>query len=82
MNNYERKKIESELRAFTSKHLEKPARCKNLDQIRFNISEMARKIEELEMTCNYAPEWAYAMLAQYNARQNSFLFADFRNSYR
>lgn len=82
MNSYERKKIELELRVFISKHLEKPADCRNLDQIRFYISELARKIEAFELTCNYAPEWAYTMLAQYNAKQNAFLFADFRKSYR
>lgn len=80
--NYEQKKIEMELRAFTSKNFEKPANCRNLEQIRFYIKELSRKIEEIESKCNYAPEWAYAMLAQYNARQNSFLLADFKNAYR
>ena len=82
MSLYERKKAELELRAFTTKHLEKPADCRNLDQIRFYIRELARKIEELEVTCNYAPEWAYTMLAQYNEKQNAYLFADFKKSYR
>lgn len=82
MTDYERKKIEMDLKAFTSKHLEKPSECRNPEQIRFYLKELAKKIEALEQSCNYAPDWAYAMLAQYNARQNSFLLVEFRNSYR
>jgi hypothetical protein len=82
MTDYERKKIEMELKVFASKHLERPSECKNPDQIRFYVKALAKKIETLEQTCNYAPDWAYTMLAQYNAKQNSFLFVEFKNSYR
>ncbi len=82
MGDHERKKIDIELKVFTLKHFERPSECRNLDQIRFYVRELARKIEEIEKECNYAPDWAYAMLAQYNARQNSFLLAEFRNMYR
>ena len=82
MTDYERKKVEMDLRAFISKHLEKPSECRNLDQIRFYVKELSGKIKALEQTCNYAPDWAYTMLAQYNAKQNSFLFSEFQNSYR
>ena len=82
MTEYERKKIDMELKVFASKHLEKPADCRNIDQIRLYVGELASKIRDLEVACNYAPDWAYAMLAQYNAKQNTFLFAEFRNSYR
>jgi hypothetical protein len=81
MTDYERKRIEMELKNFTSKHFEKPSACRNLDQIRFYVAELSRKISELESRCNYAPEWAYAMLAQYNARQNTMLWADFKKAY-
>lgn len=82
MTEYERKKIEMDLRLFTSKHLEKPSECRNPDQIRFYVRELSKKIADLESSCNYAPDWAYSLLAQYNAKQNSFVFAEFRNSYR
>jgi hypothetical protein len=82
MTEYERKKIEFELKAFTSKHLQKPSECKNPDQIRFYLNELAERIEALERTCNYAPDWGYVMLALSNAKQNSLLFAEFKNSYR
>jgi hypothetical protein len=77
MTDYEPRKAEMELRNFTSAHFEKPSECRNPDQIRIYVSEPARRIEELEATCNYAP-----LLAQYRARQNSFLAVDFTNTYR
>jgi hypothetical protein len=81
MSQFEQKKIEMELKAFTSKNFEKPADCKNLDQIRFYVSELAQRIEQLEKTFCYVPAWAYALLAQYNSAQNRFIHAEFQNSY-
>ncbi len=81
MTDYERKKIEIELRSFTSKNFERPTDCKNLEQIRFYVRELCLKIELLEDQHQYVPESAYTLLAQYNARQNSFLNIDFRNAY-
>jgi hypothetical protein len=81
MTDYERKKIDIELRSFVSRHLKKPASCHNREQIRFYISELAARIEALQRAFHYAPEWAYSMLAQYNERQNSFLVGEFRSSY-
>lgn len=82
MTDYERKRIDMELKNFTSRHFEKPSDCRNPDQIRLYVGELASKIEAIEKACNYAPAWAYTMLAQYNEKQNSLLFAEFRNSYR
>lgn len=81
MSDYEIKKLEMELKQFTSKNFEKPSRCRNLEQIRFYVRELCLKIEELETRFNYVPSSAYALLAQYNARQNSMLQADFVNTY-
>jgi hypothetical protein len=81
MSGFERKKIEMELKAFTSRNFEKPGDCRNLDQIRFYVSELAQKIEEMEKRFSYVPEWAYALLAQYNSAQNRFINADFQKSY-
>jgi hypothetical protein len=82
MTDYERKKIEMELKVFASKHLEKPSEYRNPDQVRFYVKAMAKEIETLKKKCNYAPPWAYTMPAQCNAMQNSLLFAEFTNSYR
>ena len=81
MSDYERKKIDLELRSFVSKHLEKPANCQNFEQIRFYITELAARIEALQHAFDYVPEWAYSMLAQYNEKQNSFLLGEFRSTY-
>lgn len=81
MNGYEHKKLELELRSFTSRNFERPADCRNLDQIRFYVKELCDKIEEYNSRFNYVPEWAYALLAQYNAHQNKFIQREFRNTY-
>jgi hypothetical protein len=81
MSDYERKKIEMELRMFTSRNFEKPSECKNLDQIRFYVRELCLKIEDLDRQFHYVPQWAYALLAQYNSKQNSLINLDFRNTY-
>lgn len=73
MSDLERKNIEQELKSFTSRNFERPSDCKNLDQVRFYVRELCTKIEELEARFNYAPQWAYSLLAQYNSRQNSML---------
>lgn len=81
MSDYERKKIELDLKAFTSRNFEKPSECRNLDQIRFYVRELCLKIEELESQFHYVPQWAYSLLAQYNSRQNTMISFDFRNTY-
>lgn len=82
MNDFERKKIEMELRSFTSKNFERPADCRNKEQIRYYIRELGLKIQELEGRCNYVPDWAYSLLAQYNAQQNKMIHMDFRKTYK
>lgn len=81
MTDIERKEIELDLKAFTSRNFVKPAECRNLEQTRFYVKELCQKIEELEGRFNYAPQWAYALLAQYNSRQNSLIHVEFKKSY-
>ena len=81
MNDYQRKKIEMELKSFTSRNFEKPAECKNLLQIRFYVEELCSKIDEYQNRFNYVPGWVYGLLAQYNARQNQMIQIEFRNTY-
>lgn len=81
MSGYEKNKLDLELRAFASTHFEKPARCRDLEQIRFYVNELCRKIEEYEHRFSYVPSSAYTLLAQYNARQNSMLYQDFIKTY-
>ena len=81
MTEFERRKIEAELKVFTSKNFERPSDCRNLEQIRFYVRELCQKIEELEGRFNYVPNWAYILLAQYNARQNGMLHVEFISTY-
>ncbi len=81
MSDFEQKKIEMELKSFASRNFEKPSNCKNAEQIRYYVAELCKKIEALERQFNYVPEWAYALLAQYNAAQNRLIYREFRNNY-
>jgi hypothetical protein len=81
MSDFEKRKLEIELRNFTTRNFEKPSDCRNLDQIRFYVSELCAKISEYENRFNYVPTWAYSLLAQYNIAQNSMLHTEFRNAY-
>ena len=64
---------ERELEMFTARNFEKPADCKDLEQIRFYVRELCIKIEELERRFEYVPNSAYSLLAQYNSKQNSLI---------
>jgi hypothetical protein len=81
MSDFEKKKLDMELSNFALKNFERPANCKNLDQIRFYVKELCAKIEEFEKRFNYVPAYAYTLLSQYNALQNKLLSSEFRNTY-
>ena len=81
MTPYQQKKLEEELKQFASKNFEKPSDCKNCDQIRFYVQELCNKIEEYKNQFNYVPNWAYGLLAQYNARQNDMIHVQHKNTY-
>ena len=81
MTSFEQQRIETNLRIFTARNFERPSDCKNLDQVRFYVRELCLKIEELESKFSYVPQWAYTLLAQYNARQNAMLHVDFKQLY-
>ena len=81
MSEFEKRHLESELRKFTSRNFVRPAECRNLDQIRFYISELCVKIEDYKRRFNYVPNTAYSLLSQYNSRQNSLLYRDFITQY-
>jgi len=81
MKAVDHKRIEADFKSFTSRNFEKPADCRNLEQIRFYVRELCQKIEEHEMRFNYVPNWAYVLLAQYNAKQNGMLHVEFVSTY-
>ena len=81
MSEFEKKHLDLELRNFTARNFVRPSDCRNLDQIRFYIRELCLKIEEYRRRFGYVPNTAYSLLSQYNSRQNSILYRDFRSSY-
>lgn len=81
MSEFEKKSLEMELKVFASRNFERPTDCRNLDQIRFYIRELCMKIEEYQKRFNYVPGTAYALLAQYNAQQNSIIHKEFLRTY-
>jgi hypothetical protein len=82
MTPVDRKKVESELNSFALRNFEKPADCKDLEQIRFYVRELCLKIEELEKRFEYVPSSAYQLLAQYNQKQNTIINKDLSNLYQ
>ncbi len=82
MNDSSKKKIDQDLKAFTTRNFTHPTECRNLEQIRFYIHELCSKIQELERRFDYVPGWAYQLLSQYKAKQNALVLRDFRNTYQ
>ena len=66
---------------FTKRNFEKPADCRNIEEVRFYVKELCFKIEEFENACCEAPDWAFALLAQYNNRHNQMLSVEFAKTY-
>jgi len=81
ITDHDRRKLEADLRIFATRNFVRPSECKNLEQVRFYVRELCLKIEELETKFNFVPASAYALLAQYNMRQNAIIDVDFRNTY-
>lgn len=81
MSEFEKKHLETELKKFTARNFVRPSECRNLEQIRFYIKELCAKIEDYKRRFNYVPNTAYALLSQYNLRQNAILYRDFVRNY-
>lgn len=81
MSEFEKKHLEMELKNFASRNFIRPSECRNLDQIRFYIGELCLKIEEYKKRFNYVPSTAYALLSQYNSKQNAILYREFVSNY-
>ena len=81
MSEFEKKRLDAELKKFAAKNFESPVRCRDLKQIQFYVRELCVKIEEFERRFNYVPGVAYSLLAQYNERQNSMISREFRRIY-
>lgn len=75
------RELDMDFRRFTENNLEKPSRCKNIEQAQYHVNELSVLIREFKERFNYVPNAAYQLLAQYNQIQNQILFQDFKNTY-
>ena len=81
MSERDKKTLDQELKKFTTRHFETPGKCRNLDQIRYYVQELCEKIQDYDRRFRYVPQVAYTLLAQYNAKQNTLLYEEFKNTY-
>jgi len=81
MSEFEKRSLELEVRRFASRNFTKPSECRNLDQVRYYIQELCTRIEDYKRRFNYVPMAAYALLSQYNSKQNTLLYHDFLQRY-
>jgi hypothetical protein len=82
MSEFEKKKLDMELKAFTSRNFVRPSDCRNIAQIQFYVRELCVKIEQYESSFNYVPEWAYGLLSQYNLVQNKLIQVESRHAFQ
>ncbi|MEM7107396.1 MAG: hypothetical protein AAF519_04150 [Bacteroidota bacterium] len=82
MTDFEKKRLEFDFFGFIKKNFAKPRQCKNIDELRFYIKELADKIEDMKVSQGYVPNSAYQLLAEYNRIQNKILFTEFKNTYQ
>lgn len=81
MSTYEKKKIDTEFKKFTSLNFEKPGKCKSLGQLHYYVSELTQKIKELKQRFNYVPDRAFELLTEYNKMLNSLVFKNYQEVY-
>lgn len=73
MTAYEKVRIDQEMRVFALKSFEKPAFCRNAEQVRYYSTEWRAKIAEYESQYNFVPAWAYALLEEYLSKETMML---------
>jgi len=81
VSDYEKHRLDEELKSFVSRNFIRPNYCNNLDQIRFYVRELCKKIEEYQARFDYVPQHAYVILNQYNMAQNRLIQQEFTKSY-
>ena len=81
MTTHDQKRLDREFEIFTKRNFQKPAKCKNEEELRFYIREISLEIEHYKRKHNYVPSAAYQLLAQYNRLLNRIVFTHFKNAY-
>lgn len=78
---FEKRRIEREFQIFASRNFERPAKCRNTEQIRYYVHELSMMIKGMERRKAIVPDSAYQLLSQYNQELNRKVYADFRSNY-
>lgn len=81
MSTYEKRKIDTDFKKFTSLNFEKPTKCKSLGQLHYYVQELTGKIKELRARFNYVPEKAFLLLTEYNTMVNNLVFKNYQEVY-
>jgi len=76
------KTVEREFRRFAKTTLVSPRKCKKLEQTRYNIFELHKKINEFRDKFNYVPDDARLLFNEYQVIQDRMVFENFRKYYQ
>jgi len=76
-----KKQAEKEFRRFVRRHLVKPGKCRNMDQTRFYIYELHKKMKELKLLYGYVPDDAHLLFTEYQDIQDRMVFRNFQTTY-
>ena len=70
-------RVDLQFERFFKRHFESPKKCRNVDQVRFYLGEINRKIEEYRENYNYVPARAEQLLSSYQRLYNRMVHSDF-----
>ena len=77
----EAKTVEREFRRFAKSTLISPRKCKKLEQTRYNIFELHKKINELNEKFHYVPDDARLLFNEYQLIQDRMIFKNYQKNY-
>ncbi|MCA6078859.1 hypothetical protein [Fulvivirga sedimenti] len=76
MNSKDKIRVDLQFDRFYQRHFDAPPACRNIDQVRFYLGELVRKIEEYKESYEYVPVKALALLAKYKQLYNRMVHSD------
>ena len=74
------KRVQKEFKRFVRKSFIKPRNCRNIDQTRFYIFELHKKMKELKLVYGYVPDEAHLLSTEYQNVQDRMLFQNFQTT--
>lgn len=76
------KKLDKEFRKLTKDKFVSPDECTQLNQTRAYIFELNKIIRHFEKKFKYIPPSAQLLFNEYNMKQESILFDDYKKEYK